>query len=168
MYVLKLVRALNIYNFVLRAVGSRAVVGIYQAWFLASFAVAKNACTWRPPMFGGMQPSCWSSMLWSSHMRTGVPMCWTSLCTPTWFSSALLYSLYSLYAFQHSGVIHPTAFYIQLLLIFCFIDYITGWIIFSLAQAFWKYIRSKDFQQYRHIPCIQWQWPTDLIWQKQY
>ena len=31
MYVLKLVRALSIYNFVLRDVGSRAVVGIYQA-----------------------------------------------------------------------------------------------------------------------------------------
>ena len=31
--------------------------------------------------------------------------------------------------------------------------YITGWIIFSLAHTFWKYIRGKDLKQYRQVPC---------------
>ena len=126
----------------LRAVGSRAVVGIYQAWFLASFAVARNVHEGRPCLFV-MQPPpllCYSSMLWSSHVRTGVSTCWTPLCTPTWSSSAL-YSLYSLYAFQHSGVIHPTAFYIPLLLFFA------PMVTLSSAcrpHTLWKYIRCKD------------------------
>ena len=79
------------YNFVLRAVGSHAVVGVYST--------KQNFC--HPLLLSGM------------HMKTAHIL--TSLI-----------SLHSLHAFQGSGVFHPTAFYIQLILIYASMVYITG------------------------------------------
>ena len=82
------------YNFVLRAVGSHAVVGIYNT----------KQNFWHPLLLSGM------------HMKTAHVL--TSLI-----------SLYSLHAFQGSGVIHrfpSIIIYIQLVLIYASMVYITG------------------------------------------
>ena len=105
-YVLKIESALNVYNIVLRTVGSHAVVGTKH-----------NFChlLLLPGMYMKTAHVC---VIWEQAYQHAA---WTSLCTPTSIILISLISLYNyavLYAFYHSGVIHPTAFYIQVLLVY--------------------------------------------------
>ena len=85
-------------------------------------------------------------------------MCWTPLCMCANMVLISLIRLYSLYAFQHSEVIHTTAFYIQLLLIFapiltslCVLT--SAWHTPSESTLWAKTLSStKHIKQYRQVP----------------
>ena len=126
------------------------VLFLFRIFFLASFAIAWNVET----MFVWNAAISLALLLFHAVVQPYENKRINVLDTFIYANMVLinLISLYSLYAFQDSGVIHPAAFYIQLLLIYAPMGYITGWIIFSLARAFRNcYMRSKDIKQYRRV-----------------
>ena len=127
------------------------VLFLFRIFFLASFAIAWNVET----MFVWNGAISLALLLFHAVIQPYENRRINMLDTFMYTNMVLinLISLYSLYAFQDSGVIHPTAFYIQLILIYAPMVYIMGWIIFSLARAFRKcYMRGKDIKQYRQVP----------------
>ena len=127
------------------------VLFLFRIFFLAAFAVAWNVET----MFVWNAAISLALLLFHAVLQPYENRLINILDTFMYTNMVLinLISLYSLYAFQDSGAIHPTAFYIQLLLIYAPMGYITGWIVFSLVRAFRKcYIRGKDIKFYRQVP----------------
>ena len=113
-------------------------------------------CTWRLPIF--VQNAAISLALLLFHaviqpyenrrINTLDLFMYTNIIL---ISPISLYNYVVLYAFYHSGVIHPTAFYIQVLLIYA--SMVTSQDGLSSAwHTFWKYIRGKDIKRYRQVP----------------
>ena len=126
------------------------VLFLFRIFFLASFAIAWNVET----MFVWNAAISLALLLVHTVVQPYENKLINILDTFIYTNMVLinLISLYSLYAFQDSGEIHPTAYYIQLLLIYSPMGYFAGWIIFSLVRAFRKcYMRGKDIKQYRQI-----------------